>query len=333
MRRAWPLILLALGLLLTDQASAHEVRPAYLNLAESQVGRFDVLWKVPMKGNRVLSVQPVLPSGCRTVTSPVHSGVAGAQLSQWTVDCGTAGLDGGTIRIEGLGATMTDVLVRIQFSGGPVLSHILRPNNPAFVVDAGGGSIPVFGYFELGMEHILLGIDHLLFVLALLLIVNGTWLLVKTITAFTVAHSLTLAAATLGWVEVPQAPVEAVIALSIVFVAGEIVHLRQGRAGITARAPWLVAFVFGLLHGFGFAGALSEVGLPQTDIPMALLLFNVGVEVGQLAFVAAVLLLARLYSALSVPEFTWARAVPAYVIGSVAAFWLIQRVALIVGGA
>ncbi len=144
-------------------------------------------------------------------------------------------------------------------------------------------------YLSLGVEHILLGIDHLLFVLALLLITRGTWRLVKTVTAFTVAHSITLALATLGFVHVPQAPVEAVIALSIVFVAAEIVRVRNGRDGIAARAPWIVAFTFGLLHGFGFAGALARVGLPEGHIPLALLFFNVGVEVGQLLFIAAVL--------------------------------------------
>lgn len=332
MRRAWSLIVLTFGVLMVDQAHAHEVRPAYLELLESQPGRFDVLWKVPMRGDRVLSIQPVLPSTCRAVEAPLHRGVRGAQVSRWTVDCGAADLDGGAVRIEGLAATMIDVLVRIEFAGGPVLSHILRPNDPAFVVKASGGMTPVLGYLELGIEHILLGFDHLLFVFALLLIADGTWRLVKTITAFTVAHSLTLAAATLGWVQVPLAPVEAAIALSIVFVAGEIVHVRQGREGITVRAPWLVAFVFGLLHGFGFAGALSQVGLPQTDIPLALLLFNVGVELGQLAFVGAVLVISRLLSLWAWLPLPRAEAVPAYGIGTVAAFWCIQRVALIVGG-
>ncbi len=174
------------------------------------------------------------------------------------------------------------------------------------------------------------GIDHLLFILVLLILVNGTRRLVATVTAFTVAHSLTLAAATLGFVQVPQAPIEAAIALSIVFVACEIVHSRQGRPGLTERWPWLVAFVFGLLHGFGFAGALSDVGLPQDAIPVALLFFNLGVEVGQLLFIAAVLAVITLVRkharSFVVSPPLWAWRVPPYAIGGVAAFWLVQRV-------
>ena len=177
----------------------------------------------------------------------------------------------------------------------------------------------------LGIEHILLGIDHLLFVLGLLLIVRGFGLLLKTITAFTVAHSVTLAMATLGFVNVPQAPVEAVIALSILFLASELAKQQKGNPGMTSRYPWVVALSFGLLHGFGFAGALSEVGLPQTDIPLALLFFNVGVEVGQLMFVAIVLMIFWVIQKLKFRWPAWTKQVPAYAIGSLAAFWFIQR--------
>ena len=183
-------------------------------------------------------------------------------------------------------------------------------------------------YFALGVEHILGGIDHLLFVLCLLLIVKGKWLLVKTITAFTVAHSITLALATLGFVRVPQAPVEAVIALSILFLAVELVKQQQGKSDLAMRAPWIVAFIFGLLHGFGFAGALSEIGLPQADIPLALLMFNVGVEAGQLLFIVAVLLAIQLWKHVLNIEPPWLPRATAYVIGSVSAFWIISRVAL-----
>src|SRR6185436_2163723 len=181
-------------------------------------------------------------------------------------------------------------------------------------------------YLTLGVEHILLGIDHLLFVLALLLIVKGVRRLVATVTAFTVAHSITLGAATLGFVHVPSAPVEAVIALSILFLASELARRRAGgSADLTERFPWVVAFSFGLLHGFGFAGALSEVGIPQQAVPLALLFFNVGVEIGQLLFIAAVFgfgWLVRL-SAVRVPAI-WPRAV-AYGVGSAAAFWVVER--------
>jgi hydrogenase/urease accessory protein HupE len=201
------------------------------------------------------------------------------------------------------------------------------PQRPEFTVRGATGVLQVaWTYLVLGVGHILGGVDHLLFVLALLLIVRGTRRIVATITAFTLAHSLTLMAATLGWVRMPGPPVEATIALSIVFVAAEVVHGLRGRQGLTARAPWVVAFSFGLLHGFGFAGALAEVGLPQTAIPVALLFFNVGVEAGQLLFVAGVLaaraLLARSPAALP----GWAPSVPPYFIGTVAMYWVIERV-------
>jgi hydrogenase/urease accessory protein HupE len=237
------------------------------------------------------------------------------------------GLADQTIHIDGLRTTLTDVLVRLERLDGTTLVHRVEPSQPSLVLEASPSLFSVAGtYFVLGVEHILSGIDHLSFVLALLLLVKGRRRLVGTITAFTVAHSVTLAAATLGWVNVPGALVEAVIALSIVFVAAEIVHGHQGREGVTARAPWIVAFVFGLLHGFGFAGALHEVGLPGHAIPTALFLFNFGVEVGQLLFVAAVLVLVALARRplASVPR--WATVVPAYAIGAVAMFWTLQRI-------
>jgi hydrogenase/urease accessory protein HupE len=197
-------------------------------------------------------------------------------------------------------------------------------------LEAGSASLAATAsrFATLGIEHILLGIDHLLFVLGLVLIVQSAKLLVQTITAFTIAHSITLAVATLGFVHVPGAPVEAVIALSILFLASELTRQRRGESGLTARYPWLVAFSFGLLHGFGFAGALAEVGLPERDITLALLVFNLGVEAGQLLFVAGVLALLWLGRRVIVsPPPRWLQDAPAYAIGSLAAFWLIQRVA------
>jgi hydrogenase/urease accessory protein HupE len=227
--------------------------------------------------------------------------------------------------VHGLQATMTDVLVCIALSDGRVVSRLLRPDAPSFVFGSESAAPAATSYFALGVEHILFGIDHLLFVLALVLIVRGVGLLVKTITAFTIAHSITLALATLELVKLPSAPVEAVIALSIVFVAAEILRSRRGQRGLTERAPWLVALTFGLLHGFGFAGALVEVGLPANDIPFALLLFNVGVEAGQLAFVAAVLVTVGIFRRSRIPLPRWASLLPPYAIGSVAMFWVIER--------
>ncbi|UCD67818.1 MAG: HupE/UreJ family protein, partial [Betaproteobacteria bacterium] len=281
--------LVVLWAMFATLAHSHESRPGYLELSE-QAGLFEVLWRRPARGDMVLSMQPVLPQHCAQQGQRARYAQPGAMVERWSVDCGDRGLVGYQIGIEGLQTTLTDVLVRITFADEITHTQVLRPNSIAFTVAGAPSKWAVsVDYFRLGVEHILGGIDHLLFVLALLLIVDGTRRLIATITAFTIAHSLTLAAATLGWVHVPQAPVEAVIALSILFVAGEILHVRAGRPGITRRWPWLVAFTFGLLHGFGFAGALTEVGLPQKEIPLALLTFNVGVEVGQILFILAVL--------------------------------------------
>jgi hydrogenase/urease accessory protein HupE len=250
----------------------------------------------------------------------------GAELSRWTIRA-PIGLEGSEIRVHGLEATMVDALVRIELEDGRVMSRLLRPDAPAMTITPETGGLAAGGYFALGVEHILLGIDHLLFVLALVLIVRGVGLLVKTITAFTVAHSVTLALATLGVVNVPPAPVESVIALSIVFVAVEIVRSRRGQRGLTERAPWLMAGFFGLVHGFGFAGALAAVGLPRNDIPLALLLFNLGVEAGQLLFVAALLGVIALLRRINLPQEHWVRLVPPYAIGSLAMLWVIERTA------
>jgi hypothetical protein len=311
---------------------AHEVRPAYLELRQTGPDTYDAFWKVPGQGENLrLGLYVELPTGSMNVTEPRAAMVNNAFTERWRVKR-PGGLTGGTIHIAGLTATMTDVLVRLERLDGSAQVTRLTPSAPSFVVEAAPRAIQVaVTYLILGVEHILLGIDHLLFVLALLILVKGTGRLTATVTAFTVAHSLTLAGATLGFVHVPGPPVEAAIALSIVFVASEIMHRHQGRTGLTERFPWLVAFSFGLLHGFGFAGALSEVGLPQAAIPVALLFFNVGVELGQLLFIASVLVviaLARQVIRCSGAEQPiWAWRIPPYAIGSVAMFWVIQRIA------
>lgn len=317
----------AVSCLLSGPSFAHEVRPAYLELREEKASEFGVLWKTPMRGEMRLALLPEFSGRTENLPPVATRQTDGAAVQTWRVKA-IEPLRGQSVRILGLEATMTDALVRIEFADGSSWVKRLTAQEPAAVIPPrqSGGSVAA-EYLKLGVEHILLGIDHLLFVLALLMITRGTWRLVKTVTAFTVAHSITLALATLGFVHVPQAPVEAVIALSIVFVAVEIVHARRGVEGITARAPWIVAFTFGLLHGFGFAGALSEIGLPQGHIPLALLFFNVGVEAGQLLFIAAVLAFVALARRVRVPLPRWAELVPPYAIGSVAMFWVIQRVA------
>jgi hydrogenase/urease accessory protein HupE len=238
------------------------------------------------------------------------------------------GLDGTSIRIAGLPATLTDVLVRLERLNGTTQTIRVTPASPEFVIETTPGRWDVARtYLGLGVKHILLGIDHLLFVLALLLLVNGARRLFWAITAFTAAHSLTLAAATLGWVHVPPPPVEASIALSIVFLASEIMHARAGHPGLTYRQPWIVAFLFGLLHGFGFAGALSEIGLPANAIPVALFFFNVGVETGQLMFIAAVLTVIAAARRIRLPRYDWSWKLPVYAIGTVASYWTIDRIA------
>ena len=236
--------------------------------------------------------------------------------------------------LKGLSAVRTDVLLLIQLQDGTQHSAILRPVSPSFTIPLTASKLQVAGdYWRLGTVHILEGVDHLLFLFALFVIVAGFWRLIKTVTAFTIAHSITLALASLGLVNVPPAPTEAVIALSILFLAGEIMHIRAGRIALTERYPWSIAFIFGLVHGLGFAGALSEIGLPEHEVPLALLMFNVGVETGQILFLTAVaVLLAGLRRMpLANLQEAW-RFVP-YTVGSLAAFWTIERVMSIIQGA
>ena len=321
------LILVALATLLSPLPSlGHEVRPAYLDLREDRPGEFSVLWKTPMLGDLRLSLNPAFSGPVEALTPVATQRTGNAAVQTWRLR--TESLRGQTLRIAGLEATITDALVRVSFLDGSTWIHRLTPQQSGTAVPSRPSAWGVAGtYLTLGVEHILMGIDHLLFVLALMLLTTGTWRLVKTVTAFTVAHSITLGLATLGIVDVPSKPVEAVIALSIVFVAAEIVQSRRGRAGLAAQMPWIVAFTFGLLHGFGFAGALSEVGLPEAHIPVALLFFNLGVEAGQLLFVAAVIALVAAARRMRMAWPRWAELTPPYAIGGLAMFWVIQRVA------
>jgi len=309
----------------------HALQPGYLELRLIDKDLYAVVWKTPATRGRPMAISAQLPENCdpRTPVQPIWNGAA--YVARWTANC-PGGLEGGLIHIDGLDQTSTDVLVRFDFADGVNQAHRLTAGDPSFTVPTQPSRLEVVRtYFLLGVEHILSGIDHLAFVLALLLLVRGVRRVVVTVTAFTLAHSLTLAGATLGFVNMPGPPVEAVIALSIVFVASEIIHSRRGKPGLTERYPWVVAFTFGLLHGFGFAGALAQIGLPRTSIPIALLFFNVGVEVGQLLFItsvfAAIALAQQITRRITVPQPAWAWAVPPYAIGSLAAFWVIQRIA------
>lgn len=314
--------------LFSQSLSADIFRPAYLELSQLDAERYSVLWRVPaLPDNRRLSARVVFPQNTKRLEEPRIAIFDNAWEERFDV-VASGGLIDQQITIDGILGGATDVIVRVERLDGTTQLERLQPAQPVFTVTASPGPKEVaLAYLVLGVEHILGGIDHLLFVLALLLLVNNLKRLALTITAFTVAHSITLICATLGWISLPGPPVEAVIALSIVFVAAEVIHEQQGRRSITARSPWIVAFGFGLLHGLGFAGALEEVGLPETAIPVALLMFNVGVEAGQLLFVAAVVALAAmLRRATHVPSGLVKRAV-SYGIGSIAAFWTIERVA------
>jgi hydrogenase/urease accessory protein HupE len=327
-RRALQVLAVLCGVL-AGPAAAHEVRPAYLELRQTAPDTYDFTFKVPALGGEYrLGLYVSLPEGVKDVASP-RGAFAGTVFVERRTIARDGGLVGQTIGIDGLPATLTDVLVRIEDLNGITQTERLTPTQPSFTVKAAPGAAEVAAtYLRLGIEHILLGIDHLLFVAALLILVRGWRRVVATITAFTIAHSITLAAATLGFVHVPGPPVEAAVALSIVLVAAEIVNARRGAPGLTARRPWLVAFAFGLLHGFGFAGALSEVGLPQHAIPLALLFFNLGVEAGQLIFVAAVMLLVgagRRIMQATPPTLARLDIAAGYAIGTVAAWWLVER--------
>jgi hydrogenase/urease accessory protein HupE len=317
-------------LVLAGHALAHDSRPAYLEIRQTSAERYELLWRVPvMAGNR-LPVLLKLPPDVRALNEPVVQELSDSLVERRLVEA-PAGLGGQRIEFPGLQATIADVLVRVHGLDGQTSTTLVRGAQPWIDIAApAGGAWAVFsGFVGHGIDHILFGYDHLLFVLALMLIVRDTRALILTVTAFTLAHSITLALATLGVVRLPGPPVEAAIAFSIVLVAAEIVRLRRGEPSLTARRPWLVAFCFGLLHGFGFAGALSEIGLPSGELPLALFAFNLGVELGQLAFIAAVLAVVAVARRVRVTEglqLGVVRSAP-YLIGSLAAFWFVERVA------
>lgn len=325
--------LIATLLLFPALLHAHESRPAYLELKETASGQFSVLWRTPVLAGMRLPLLLQLPDDVKNVREPTVQELADSLIERRWIDAGPGGLAGKRVDFPGLQFTITDVIVRIEMLDGRNWMLVARPSQPWIeIAEARGIAATAGTFFVQGIEHILLGVDHLLFVLGLLLIVRTPWTLVKTVTAFTVAHSITLAIATLGYAHVPAPPLNTLIALSILFLGPEIVRAWRGETSFTIVHPWVVAFAFGLLHGFGFASGLAAIGLPQGDIPLALVTFNLGVEAGQLGFIALVLLLARAFRVL---EVHWPKPVellPAYVVGSLGAFWTIQRLVLMVEG-
>ncbi len=324
--RRWLEALLGACLLaLAAPGAADELRPGYLEFTQKDAARWSLVWKAPLVGGMPAQVEPVLPAPCKAEGTPRREMADRALVSRYEVGC-TGNVAGTRIGLSGLAAARSDVLVRVAPLGRPVQVSRLTAAEPTTEIRA---RPPVWQvartYFVTGIEHIVLGYDHLLFVIALVLLLRRAWAVAKAATAFTVAHSITLVGTTLGLIGLPQAPVEALIALSIVFLALEIVKQRPDRKGLTERAPWIVAFVFGLLHGFGFAGALREIGLPESDVPTALLAFNLGVEAGQLLIVFACLAaiegVRRIAAAAAEPAIR----ISTYGIGMTASYWLIER--------
>jgi hydrogenase/urease accessory protein HupE len=306
---------------------AHELRPAFLEINEIAPDRYAITWKVPARGEYKMALSVRLPAACKHATEPVGGDIDSAHVSRWQAEC-EGGMAGQVVTIDGLSSTYTDALAKVTNLDGTSQTSRLSPSDPDLTVAASPTAWSTAGtYFVLGVEHILQGIDHLLFVFALLLLIRSPRMLLLTITSFTVAHSITLAIASLDIVSIPQPPVEALIALSIMFVAAEIIRGGRGRADLSSRYPWIISFVFGLLHGLGFAGALREIGLPQKDVPLALLTFNLGVEAGQLAFVAAMLLVLGLVRLLLSFDVGRLRFAAAYLIGTISAFWFVERLA------
>jgi hydrogenase/urease accessory protein HupE len=312
-----------------SSAAAHEARPAYMEVTEIAPHRYQIVWRTPLLSGMRLPVALRFSEDIRNVTEPALRELSDSLIERRLIESDD-GLTGTRIEIVGLQATITDVLVRVQLLDGTYSTTLVRPSKPWIEIATSRSSLEVASaYLMHGIEHILFGYDHLLFVLALILIVRRGRALLLTVTAFTVAHSITLSLATLGVVHVSGPPVEATIALSILLLACEIIRSDRGEPSLTAQLPWLVAFSFGLLHGFGFASALTEIGLPQGDIPLALLAFNVGVEIGQLIFIAAVLGALRCAKWIRFPAAVERQARPfaTYAIGIMASYWFIERLA------
>ncbi|MDC7741227.1 HupE/UreJ family protein [Rhizobium binxianense] len=319
-------LIIGFVLLACSAARAHELRPAYLEINEVATHRYALTWKVPAQGDYKMALDVLLPPSCMQDGDRAGGFIDNAFVSRWQAVC-EGGLAGAVVAIDGLASTYTDALIRVVNFDGTTQTSRVSPDYPDVVIAPTPTAMATARtYFVLGVQHIMTGVDHLLFVFALLLLIGNPRTLLATITSFTVAHSVTLAFATLGIAAVPQPPVEALIALSIMFVGAEIVRSDRGRRNLSSRYPWMISFTFGLLHGFGFGGALREIGLPQKDVPLALLTFNMGVEVGQLAFVA-VALLTMAAIRLLVADIARLRVSLAYLIGTVSAFWFAQRIA------
>ena len=321
-------------LLAVSVASAHEARPAYLEIKETAPGQFSVLWRTPVLAGMRLPIVLRLPDDVKNLREPNVQELADSFVERRWIDAGPNGLAGKRIEFPGLQLTITDVLVRVEMLDGRKLTTIVHPSQPWVEIAASQTWMGVAGtYIVQGIRHILFGADHMLFVLGLLLIVKDRWMLLKTVTAFTVAHSITLAIATLGYAEVPVLPLNAAIALSILFLGPEIVRSWRGETSFTIRHPWVVAFAFGLLHGFGFASALTSAGLRGRSCPLHFSVSTLAWKLVSSDLSLLILLLERSFRILEVRWPRWVQAVPGYTVGSLGAFWTVQRVLILLGGA
>lgn len=318
---------MTLALALTNSAVslAHPLAPSLLEITEIGTGQAEVLWKTPLAKISGEELKPQMPPECRRIQDIEVKRVDTAYVERWRISCEKPWI-GSKVGVQGISSSQSNVILRILLSDGRKYQNILNAEYPSFVIPERPRILEVFkNYFALGVKHILTGWDHLLFVLGLVLLVKGRRQLLWTITAFTLGHSLTLSFAVLGWVHIPSAPVEALIALSILVLAVELIRKQDGKGTFFHRYPWGLAFGFGLLHGLGFAGALAEVGLPAGEIPLALFSFNVGIESGQLLFILAILAVQILLKPLPLPSVAKKMEIPAYCIGSLASFWFFER--------
>lgn len=332
LRWLWVLLWILLGAWAwSAPVLAHESQPGLLEIRQLTTERWEIAWRAPIYYGKPHPARLVLPADWQPVGEPEVRRLASAELHRQIVTVPAGKLDGSVIAFPGLEQTITDVFVRMSRLDSSEASQVVRPVRPEAVLRGERPWTATAGeYLVLGFQHILLGIDHLLFVLGLLVIVRGTRMLVETITAFTVAHSITLGLATLGYASVPGPPLNAAIALSIMFLGPEMVRAWRGQTSFTLRHPWLVAFLFGLLHGFGFASGLSMVGMTRAEIPLALGMFNVGVELGQLTFVGLILFTYHAMRTLAFRWPRWAELGPAYVVGSLGTYWTIQRTVMMI---
>lgn len=318
-------VLLTLAALLAGPATADELRPGYLELTQRTASEWTLVWKSPMKGGFTPFTKPVLPQGCTVSGSPIRVIANGSMVTTSKILCQND-VAGRILGLENFDTAQSDVLVRVAPISRAVQALRLTPAEPRATIKTHADRWQVARtYFVIGIDHIVFGYDHLLFVVVLVLLLSGFWTVFKAVTAFTIAHSLTLIGTMLGLVGLPRQPVESVIALSILFLAVETVKRKPQAPRLSERIPWVVAFAFGLLHGFGFAGALKEIGLPESELPTALLTFNLGVEVGQLAIVGATIgVLGLLRHAIPAIEQTIIK-VATYAIGIIASYWFIER--------